>query len=110
MSLRDDAIDALLQQKLWIEENFTRLDAACASDEEKAALRGSYARAVELWNDAETKNLVMNDGEVTGLLTQLAQVRQRIEDDLATLDDVSNVLNHIATGIQVSSSIVRLLG
>ena len=110
MSVRDDAIDALLQQKLWIEENFTRLEAACESDEEKAALLGSYARAVELWNDAETKNLVMNDGEVTGLLTQLAQVRRRVEDDLAALEDVSQVLNNIATGIQVGTSIVRLLG
>jgi len=110
MSLRDDAIDALLRQKLWIEENWSRLEAACHSDLEKATLIASYAKARELWSVAETKNLVMNDGEVSGLLTQLAAVRRRVENDLAALAEVSDILERIAKGVELGSKIVLLLG
>jgi hypothetical protein len=110
MSLRDDAIEALLRQKLWIEENWTRLDAACQSDVEKATLIASYTKARDLWNEAETKNLVMNEGEIAGLLDQLGEVRKQVEDDLAALAEVGDVLNRIAKGVEVGSKIVRLLG
>ena len=110
MSVRDDALDALLQQKLWMEENWSRLEAACESDEDRAVLRASYARARDQWSEAETKNLVMNDAEISGLLTQLAQVRKRVEDDMAALAEIGDVLNSIAGGIEVGAKIVRMLG
>src|SRR5260370_34396548 len=110
MSRRDDAIGALLQQKRWMGENWRRLDAACKSDLEKATLIASYTKARDLWNEAETKNMVMNEGAISGLLTQLAEVRKRMEDELAALADVSDVLGKIASGVEVGAKIVRLLG
>jgi hypothetical protein len=109
MSLLDDAIDALLQQKLWLEENWTRLEGGCNSDADRAALIGSYVRARDQWNDAETKNLVMNDAELSGYIKQLGEVRKQLEDDMAALAEISDVLNNIAKGIEAGSKIVRLL-
>ena len=110
MSLRDDAIEALLQQKLWIEDNWTRLEGGCKSEEEKAVLRGSYVRARDQYNDAINKSLVMNEGEITGLLDQLVKARKHAEDDLAALAGVADVLDKIAQGVEVGGKILRLLG
>src|SRR5260370_18256493 len=105
MSRRDDAIGALLEQKLCMAEKWSRLDAACKSDLEKATLIASYTKARDLWNEAETKNMVMNEGAISGLLTQLAEVRKRMEDELAALADGTDVLGKIATDLAVGANI-----
>ncbi|HEY1206606.1 MAG: hypothetical protein ABSH46_08885 [Bryobacteraceae bacterium] len=58
----DDAIDALLQQKLQLEEHLPALLAACKTDAEAAALRSSYQHAVNQWNTAVNQKLVADEG------------------------------------------------
>jgi hypothetical protein len=40
----------------------------------------------------------------------LAEIRNRVDDDLAVLADVSDTLDRIAKGVEIGSRIVRLLG
>jgi hypothetical protein len=109
MSLLDDAIDALLDHKEWIEEHYAELAAACHTDVEKAILKNAYAQAQAQWNEAETKNLVMNDAEIAGLIGQLTKIRENLEDELISLANIAGVLEKVASGVEAGAKIVRLL-
>ena len=64
VSTRDQALAALLAQKVQIEDNLMALKRACSSDVERAALAGAYNSAADQYEAALTKALIVNDGEV----------------------------------------------
>jgi hypothetical protein len=110
MATLDDAIDALLAHKEWMEEHYAELLAACHTELEKAAVKNSYIQAQEQWSTAETKNLVINDAQIGGLIDQLTKVRKNLEDELANLAGVAGILNKLASGVEAGAKIVLLLG
>jgi len=105
----DDAIDALLQQKLQLEEHLPALLAACKTDAEAAALRSSYQHAVNQWNTAVNQKLVADEALLGVLVGQLADIRTQVETAIANADEFSSVLNRIVAGITVGGKILMLL-
>ena len=105
----DDAIDALLQQKLQIEEQLPALLGACQTDAERATVKGAYQRAVDQWNTAVTKSLVADQNSLRTLVGQLGDIREQIQSAIKQADDLGSILNRIVGGIAVGSKIVMAL-
>ncbi len=105
----DEITDALLQQKQLLEEHFSDLLAACQSDAERAALRGSYQRATDQWNAAVNATLRTDDPLLRGLIGDLNDVQEDVKSLVAAGDDLARILNKITAGIGIGAKIVALL-
>lgn len=109
VSTRDQALAALLAQKVQIEDNLMALKGACSSDVERAALANAYNSAADQYEAALTKALIINDGEVLQNIDGMKAIQDQIQDAIDQAAAIGRILNDIASGIQIGSKIISLM-
>jgi hypothetical protein len=106
---QDDIIDALQRQKQQLEEQMAVLLPRCQTDAESAALKGSYSRALQQWNEAVNTVLRADDPLMAGFVSDLNSLQDEINDMIAKADDLGAVLSKVATGIGIGAKILALV-
>jgi len=105
----DTAVAALLAQKVQIENNLLSLQAACVNDSQRKALADSYHSAVAQYETALTMALVTNDAAVQSNVGQISTIQQQVQDAIDQAAAIAGILNKIATGIQIGTSILKMM-
>jgi hypothetical protein len=104
------ALELLLQQKMTLEEQIVAIDDPPAkSDEQKAALKGAYARAVATYEAAATKMLVDDETALAGLVSQGREIQRQVEASIAAGDAFDKTLTLLAGAVGIGTSILTLL-
>jgi hypothetical protein len=104
----NEIIDALYRQKHQIEEHLDDLLARCSTEAERTVIKGSYARAVQQWNDAVNQPLRTNDAQLGTLVSDLTTIQDNITTMIARADDLGTIINTIAKGIGIGAKILTL--
>ena len=109
LSTYDAALAALLAQKVQLEDNLFKLQAACTSDAQRQNIAASYHTAVTQYENALNLKLIQNNAAVLQNIAAITAVQRQIQDAIDQANAIANILNKITTGIQIGTSILKLM-
>jgi len=99
---------ALQKQYFFLDRNFSKLFAACATDAQRDALRVDYVQARDNFLKARTEAFAEDDPMVADLRGQIGDAQSQIEKSAKKLADVSKTLDLITKAVNLGSRLVTL--
>ena len=91
-----------------LDDNFDALYTACTTDAARATLRALHASARDAYWKAIADGLHDDNLVVQGIRRDLVQATARIQDQLATLVDVTAVLSMLTDAVRLAGALVGL--
>ena len=108
-STRDQVLATLLAQKFLIVDNRMALKGACSSDVERVAVAQAYNSAADQYQAALSKAHIVNDGEVLQNIDGMKAIQDQIQDAIDQAAAIGQILNDIASSLQMGSKIITLM-
>lgn len=104
----DTALDAVHDTYHLLDDHFDEIYAACQTDDARAQLRALHASARDAYWKAVADGLHDDNLVVQDIRRDLAAATTRIQAQLATLEDVTAVLDMLTQAVRLAGALVGL--
>ena len=102
------ALDAVHDTYRLLDDHFDDIYAACRTDAERAQLRALHASARDAYWKAIADGLHDDNLVVQDIRRDLADATARIDEQLATLEEVTDVLRAMTEAVRLAGALVGL--
>jgi len=104
----NEPLRELEEQYFFLRRNFEEIFEACQTEEQRNELRRRFATARRNYWGSINKQFNESSAEVEDLLREMKRAKERIEDALEDLQQISQILGVITAAVQVGSALAAL--
>lgn len=105
-----DALSSLENQYIFLTNHLDEYLAACKTDAERDPIKSNYVDSRRNYWNCINQIFYDDDPKVVAAVQRMKTAQKNLQDSLAHLNDITSVLNVVASAVKVGGELAALAG